>query len=361
VFVDRFPVMEDAELITQLAAFASSLCQIIGVLPCLTCESGAGGDCSSSCTKCQLVSSRIDLARTIAELNQHLHRPESDTSRFIYVGSVVLCPRFYRGGMCWDEAIVTSIVVGDGTGTGAGSVPQVEMNLDAGTDVLLGVCWMRPHNVYESIASSILFSVAQILPPGDAVKHLVERENRQQQMLEGESVLALQRHSRTSAGLWLPATIVRFVSTDEVEVQYTAVGHSAARVGVVRTDDICLPPQSIRATLPSQCSEGIAALGAQSSHYDDASDSDTSVHSKHEGITTLPSYSRQHVSNCMQSSGSYGNFGTLSGSSNAGGSSANLSGVLNGAGGPSKVPVGQWEQHTKGVGSKIMKRMGYTM
>jgi hypothetical protein len=353
--------MEDAELITQLAAFASSLCQIIGVLPCLTCESGAGGDCSSSCTKCQLVSSRIDLARTIAELNQHLHRPESDTSRCIYVGSVVLCPRFYRGGMCWDEAIVTSIVVGDGTGTGAGSVPQVEMNLDAGTDVLLGVCWMRPHNVYESIASNVLFSVAQILPPGDAVKHLVERENRQQQMLEGESVLALQRQSRTTAGLWLPATIVRFVSTDEVEVQYTAVRHTAARVGVVRTDDICPPPQSILATLPSQRSERIAALGARSSRYDDASDSDTRVHSKHEGITTLPSYSRQHVSNCMQSSGSYGNFGTLSGSSSAQGSSGNLSGLCNGAGGRSKVPVGQWEQHTKGVGSKIMKRMGYQM
>jgi hypothetical protein len=236
------------------------------------------------------------------------------------------------------------------------------MNLDAGTDVQLGVCWMRPHNVYESIASNVLFSLAQVLPPMDAVKHLVERGNRQQQMLEGESVLALQRQSGTSAGVWLPATVVSFVSKDEVEVQYTAVGHTAARVGIVQTDDLCLPPQSILAMLPSQRGEGIAgALGARSSHYDDASDSDTSAHSKHEGITTLPSYSRQHVSNCMQSSGSYGNFGTLSGSSSAQGSSTNLSGVLNGAGGPSKVPVGQWEQHTKGVGSKIMKRMGYQM
>jgi hypothetical protein len=126
---------------------------------------------------------------------------------------------------------------------------------------------------------------------------------------------------------------------------------------------------SATATRPKSTAgkDGIADEESHS-NSDNTSDGD----SEHEGITSLPSYLQQHISKVTSRSNLQSDSG------------------LCGATGASKVPVGLWEQHTKGtatpmalcavsfpfcvenlvlkfflcvmsagVGSRIMQRMGY--
>lgn len=343
--------MERAELIAQLGTFASSLCQVIEVLPSLSCMDCAEG---AFCTKCQLVETKLDLLRTVADLNYHLYHDDQSQRNDIYIGSVILCPRLYRGKMCWDQGIVTAITKLSETEQ-PHTFSHITENSGNKSEAELIVIWTHPQSIYESNSSSINFKLDQIRPPTAAVQQKIVNDEGISQIQPGDSVLALQRKPSSNAGVWLSAIVLRLPREGLVEVKYTGIGSSALPTQILRSADVCLPPQPICATTKTSSEYNRSGRRSYSADSDSDGDSDSeregSVNSNHEGITSIPSYSHAHISNCLHASASYGNFSTSSGhgSHSAGGSSADLHSAFTGAGGPSKVPVGLWEQHTKGI------------
>lgn len=284
-----------------------------------------------------------DLANTVHDLNHHLCQIRNN-SRCMYLGSLILCPRLFRGVMCWDQCIVTSIklrTVGSGGAsdsyaTQLENVSSIDRTSVDNNEVQLSVMWLHPQSLHEQTSSNITFPLSHTRCPFETA----QRTN-VESFKPGDCVLVLQCKPEPHPGIWLPATVLQIQHGDSrAEVKYTGISHS-------NTISVIVPLSSLRMAPKPICTSGKSPFdpilhresdnGVYGRGQGEDSDSVEEDNNVHAGIRSLPSYSQQHVSNCIISNHSNNS------------SSANLSGIYNGAGGPSKVPVGMWEQHTKGI------------
>jgi hypothetical protein len=335
-------IMQSEDIVQQLGAFATSLQQIIDVLPSITCTKMEGAVCSSSCDKCKLLSTRQDVVQAMMDMNQMITLGTNTSSASVcslcFTGSLVLAPRFYRGSICWDFAIVTS------TGS-TGNLPSSSdlASTDAiQTEAQISILWAYPQSQYELHSSAITFSSQQLRPPPDALLLLTAHQQALRRIQPGDEVLyPVFGTSRESSGTYQSANVVR-VGSDFVIIAPSSSAFSQQRVSTVQVplSSLRLPPQpacndnmisATRNRLKSTAEkDGIADEESQS-NSDNSCDGD----SEHEGITSLPSYLQQHISKVTSRS----NLQSESG--------------LYGAAGTSKVPVGLWEQHTKGTATQM--------
>jgi hypothetical protein len=336
--------MDRDAIIQQLGVFATNLKQIIDILPSLSCAKSEGAMCSSSCDKCKLLSTRNDVINAVVDLNVMVAAESTtpistDTISSYFVGSLVLAPRFHRGSICWDFAVITTMSVE--RDTACNTVMQ---------ETPVSVLWAYPQNTYELHASAISFSSNQLRPLTEAVQHFTSQQQALQRIQPGDEVLFNSLGTQSAySGIYAHAIIVH-VQADRVTISPTRTTSSAQQqsapvsisLGLLR-----LPPlPACNDRMVSSAAGALAKPDAAArdgfcagyrSHDGNSGDSD----SEHEGITSLPSYLQQHIARCSSRSS------LLDGglySSGGGGGGGGGTGV-----GASKVPVGLWEQHTKGM------------
>jgi hypothetical protein len=327
--------MDREAIIQQLGVFATNLKQIVDILPSLSCAKSEGTMCSSSCDKCKLISTRNDVVNAVVDLNVMV-APESttplctDATSDYFVGSLVLAPRFYRGSICWDFAVITAM--------------SIERDAACNTAIKekpVSVLWAYPQNTYELHAYALTFSSQQLRPPTEAVQLFTSQQQALLRAQPGDEVLFYTLGTQSAySGTYQRAIVVR-MDADMVTIapsSATSAAQQRAAAVSVSLSLIRLPP------LPAcndrmVSSAAVAAKDGSFAGYGSHDENSSGSDSEHEGITSLRSYLQQHISKCASRSSLQDTSGLYSSVGGGGG------GIGAGA---SKVPVGLWEQHTKG-------------
>ena len=232
-----------------------------------------------------VANSLIDLAKTAAIT------PDVNSDKSYELGSIVYAPRFVKGVILTDIAIVISKDCCD------------EGNLE-----YIDVVFLRPQNAYEAVSSGSRYPASQIKP------NAISLYNKQMKDLDNVRVGADVLVKPPGLEYWTNASVVWF---DDAAKQVT----------------VKIMPDNFTVTIPCDISSICPTLAHPSAHP---------KHAAHFTVDDDEAYS-----------GSAHYIDTSSLPANRSSSSSSLVSF------DSLIGLGDWERHTKGIGSKLMHRMGY--
>jgi len=342
--------MHTSEVVEQLKMFVGNLVQVTPVLYSL---SGTKLEALSALDRTategsikQMNEAKSSLLDTVVLLNQLLISQATSSQIFdVYIGSLVLAPRFFRGSLCWDLAVITKIEQNcRPILTTTSIITQLDtyslLTCEPGSEVevTISVLWLRPQTTYEHFSHSINFLPAQLRHTQEAVQYYQEQQEALSIVQPDQEVMFLSTdYTAPQAGVWCHARVsnVSFLNSAAPTVTLLPVlGRSASSSSAssviipLQISQVTLLPRSTthKTTTLNSTTTTTTTSKTQSAHKCSLySDSESDTEEQYEGITSLPSYSEQHHSR-MASNNSLNNL------------HAN---TLNG------VP-GVWEKHTKG-------------
>lgn len=344
--------MQASEVVEQLKVFVGNLVQVTPVLHSLSStklEALSAPDRSSTLDSIkQMNEAKSSLLDTIVLLNQLLISQATSSQVFdVYIGSLVLAPRFFRGSLCWDLAVVTKIeqncrpiLTTTSTITQLDTYSLLTYEPGSEVEVTISVLWLRPQTTYEHFSHSINFLPTQLRHTQETVQYYQEQQDALLIVQPDQEVIYLNTdNTAPQAGVWCHARVsnVSFLNSAAPTVTLVPmVGRSTSSCSIksiikpLQIAQVTLLPRSTThlATTPKIATTDVTSTTTKTQSalkYSLYSDSESDTEEQYEGITSLPSYSEQHNSR-MASINSLNNLhaNTLSG-----------------------VP-GVWEKHTKG-------------
>eukprot|EP01038_Epipyxis_sp_PR26KG_P010589 gene10589-14226_t len=312
-------------------AFVCSLIDVVDALSTI----GMDDSTLQSSVKDQLEDSYSDIINTIVMLNE-LYDSLSRSSSFATMvntythpkGSLVLAPRFFENSFIYDFAIIKRIVINDQI---VSSIPADDMTLNESS---VNVIWLRPQSKYELLAENITFSYPQLIF-NNVMEEFKSQENSLSSIAVKDTVLFHLNNIQKSA-----------VIDKELKVWKKGIVSNLNRVDNIATIQ-CLTSKNetkkydvtLKITNIAPCQ--IRNVHENNDNFDE-NDEDSNNDDKsedHDGIKSIPSLVTFNNNN---------NNNNIYESSNKKSSKFDLS-----------INIGQWEQHTKGIGSKLMAKMGY--
>ena len=340
--------MDISTIASQLGAFTASAMQVVSLLETISTTDSSSGDAPNESIQ-QLHDSKFELFEAIVELNDFLYNANLN-SRGIFPGSLVLAPRYYEGNMCLDFAIVTLIKNSNNDTEKFETQEKHDQAISStisdeylkNSNQILKIFWLRPHSRHELLSHSISFTESQL-----NIERVSYSLQNQKQFLKnisiGEKVLYLSLLNDQKYGTWRKGTVQKILRDGEYVQIEPATKDSSSHDAI---SSVMLPLKiTFIAPLPYQKSNETVRNGGSSesnnnskirkikdSLYDDDDGSDDG---SNDGIIPLPSL--------------YG--AMLANNASAEASSAGLS--------ASSYPLGLWERHTKGIGGKILAKMGF--
>lgn len=289
-----------------------------------------------------LISGRCGIIDSIIALNllryDNIANIDSTTDSNFMIGSIVLAPRYLLQSkqLCMDLAITLS--------------------LDEISDKIY-ISWLKPYNHYELNASStsISYYFSQIRHETIAMKRLKSDMSYLNRVRLGDTLLCKVKQK----GIWVQGLVMETYSESNesylkvklfFSFDHTKIDDYSVNIREVSpfpgNDTVSMMQSSISNTLISSngsCNDGRVYSGQQSTSHSDGDDDDE-VKEFNYALSRKPSYSEINNNNNTAI-----NLDDVTASSFM--DSNELLAEL--------AKFGTWEKYTRGIGTKVLSRMGY--
>lgn len=332
--------MDRTSIIQQLQILVSSLIQIVKLLESFAQDNSA----AQSANVQRLHDTKFELIEAVLSFNEIFYSQRSNDV-ILFPGCLVLAPRYFGGNMCSDLAIVTMIK--NSTTDSDRYVSQEEHTIEISStesvaymkdaNQIIKVTWLRPHSRYELYADCISFGDSQ-LDVENVPTYLTHQSFALQSLQIGEVVLFISLLNDAKYGTWQKGT-VKDVLKDRQLVHIIPLAKDTGSVDSI-VGSLVLPIKATFIAPLPRPKESVLTKSTLSSSPEENGHKHLTytqvdeIEPAHEGITSLPSlYDAMLSANAAKT-----NSVALTGPSTA---------------------LGLWERHTKGIGGKILAKMGF--